>query len=365
MEIGKQTPIQQVMSKVTVEPESWLWDRHSFWSGGLFCSAAVSTVTYLSVEAFRLSCLCGKSWTMPSIWEMREMPIWHSHNGCRGKKKKERKKERKRKLAGSWTKFFWAVLWSQRRSNKHSVQKHILCSVKHTVKQTFPPKNIKWVLFKDSVKRGTEITTFLSFLMGETQIPPEECSCCMHHCLIVIYEDHISCWLFLWAESVKVCKVCPIWMLCEFCGPQARAPGIISSRDSISKNVKIEFFRDIFKHILNSFDVRNSRTQIELCVFSSPGKKHFICAFLALRSHQVQLWECMWKCLGKYSVLHTFISNISSIAIIIITNRSLWRPSWMLCLQWKLNPIRFTRIEMKMKLFLWEGPGLRDLLPNT
>lgn len=29
--------------------------------GGLFCSAAVSTVTYLSAEAFSLSCLCWKS----------------------------------------------------------------------------------------------------------------------------------------------------------------------------------------------------------------------------------------------------------------------------------------------------------------
>lgn len=111
--------------------------------------------------------------------------------------------------------------------------------------------------------------------------------------------------------------------------------------------------------------MRNSRTQIELCVFSSPGKKHFACAFLTLQYCQVQLWECMWKCPEKYNVLHTFISSISIIAIIIITNRTLWRPSWVLRLQWKLNPIRFTWIEIKMKLFLWEGPGLRDLLPNS
>lgn len=61
MEIKKQTAIQQVMSKVTAMPNSWLWDKRSLWLEGLFCSAAVSTVTYLSAEAFSLSCLYGKS----------------------------------------------------------------------------------------------------------------------------------------------------------------------------------------------------------------------------------------------------------------------------------------------------------------
>jgi hypothetical protein len=84
------------MSKVTADPESWLWDRHSFWSGGLFCGAAVSTVTYLSVEDFRLSCLRGKSETMPSIWEMREMPTWHANNSCRGERRRKGKKKKKK-----------------------------------------------------------------------------------------------------------------------------------------------------------------------------------------------------------------------------------------------------------------------------
>lgn len=155
---------------------------------------------------------------MPSIWEMREMPIWHFNNSCRGgKKKKEGEKERKRKF-----KFFWAVLWSQRWSNRHSMQTHILCSVKHTVKQVFPPKTIKWVLSKDSVKSIRN--SFLGFLMAETQIPQNNASVA-HICLRVIYEDHISCWLLLQAESVKGCKDCPIWTLCEFCGPQTRAAG--------------------------------------------------------------------------------------------------------------------------------------------
>lgn len=55
---------------------------------GLFCSTAVSTVTYLSAEAFSLSCLCWKSSTMPSIWEMRGMLLWHSHNGRSARERK-------------------------------------------------------------------------------------------------------------------------------------------------------------------------------------------------------------------------------------------------------------------------------------
>lgn len=182
---------------------------------------------------------------MPSIWEMREMPIWHSNNSCRGEKKKEGEKERKRKF-----KFFWAVLWSQRWSNRHSMQTHILCSVKHTVKQVFPPKTIKWVLSKDSVKSIRN--SFLGFLMAETQIPQNNASVA-RICPRVIYEDHISCWLLLQAESVKGCKDCPIWTLCEFCGPQTRAAGIMTSWDGTLKNVKIGFFPDIFKHILKFF----------------------------------------------------------------------------------------------------------------
>lgn len=61
------------------------------------------------------------------------------------------------------------------------MQTHILCSVKHTVKQVFPPKTIKWVLSKDSVKSSEEHKKLiLGFSYGRNSDSPEQCICSTH-----------------------------------------------------------------------------------------------------------------------------------------------------------------------------------------
>lgn len=52
-------------------------------------------------------------------------------------------------------------------------------------------------------------------------------------------------------------------------------------------------------------------------------------------------------------------------ATIISTSRILWKHRWILGLWWKPSPVHVTWIEMKMKLFLWEGPWRRGLLPSS
>lgn len=92
-------------------------------------------------------------------------------------------------------------------------------------------------------------------------------------------------------------------------------------------------------------------------------KIYFAYSFLTQCGCTFHLWDCMWKCLERYNMLHSLPAIIIGTTII-STNRILWKPSWMLCLWWKPSPVHVTWIEMKMKLFLWEGPWLRDLLPS-
>lgn len=78
----------------------------------------------------------------------------------------------------------------------------------------------------------------------------------------------------------------------ELCGSQTRVAGIITSLDCTSENVKIGFFRGIFKYILKFFSCEKFKNPgWIICLFFTWKKKYFAYEFLTLWWCQSPLWE--------------------------------------------------------------------------
>ena len=102
-----------------------------------------------------------------------------------------------------------------------------------------------------------------------------------------------------------------------------------------------------------------------MCLFFSCKKTktkthHFARAFLTLQCCRVQLWACVWK--GLENTRCFTPSQASAAASSSLTG---FFGSLAECCVYDRSWTSFLSIEMKTKLFLWEGPGLRDLLPNS
>ena len=154
------------------------------------------------------------------------------------------------------------------------------------------------------------------------------------------------------ADSVKGHRVCHIWMICGFCGPQTTVAGIIASLECTSKNVKIGFFQNIFKRILKFFwceKFKNSHWIICLSLSLFIWKK------MSLHIHFPLYGGIRFGCENACESALENIRLFTLTPIIIITSSVLWKPSWVPCLWWKLSPLHGAWIEMKMQLFLQEG----------
>lgn len=111
----------------------------------------------------------------------------------------------------------------------------------------FHSRDIKWVLSKDSEK-GEGKNQILEFSYGVNSDSPRTMQlqhASLPSCLLWAPYSLLA---ILLAKSGKGCKVCHIWMICEFCSSQTRVAGEIASLDCTSKNAKIVSCQDIFKH---------------------------------------------------------------------------------------------------------------------
>ena len=148
-----------------------------------------------------------------------------------------------------------------------------------------------------------------------------------------------------------------------FCGPQTRVAVLLLVETAHQKMWKLGSSEIYPKHlnVLLMKEVQEIRLNYVSFLLLQKNKNKNIPLCTCISHSAVLSGSIVSVCVegsGKYKVLHTLTSIIS---IIIISNRG----SLAECCVYDRSWTSFLSIEMKTKLFLWKGPELRNLLPNS